>query len=209
MAVRTEKGQVLNLKELDLSGRYNYADYLTWKFNETVELIRGQIFKMSPAPGLLHQRVSSNFHGIIFAYLKRRPCDVFHAPFDVRLPLPPDKVKDDEIETVVQPDICVICDQNKLDPKGCIGAPDWIIEILSPATSQKDLGDKFDIYENAGVKEYWIAHPHEHTLLVYRLGEDGKFYGESRPFVCKDVVRVGIFEDFQINLEEVFPEVRE
>ena len=199
--------QSLQFKDLDLSRRYTYADYLKWKFSETVELIKGKIFKMSPAPDLFHQRVSGNLYGNIFAYLKGKSCDVFHAPFDVRLPLPPDKIKNEEIDTVVQPDIFVICDQNKLDMKGCIGAPDWIIEILSPSTAQKDLGEKFDIYEHAGVKEYWIAHPHEHTLLVYRLGGNGKFVGEPRPFVRSDKVPSRIFDDLLIDLEEIFPAV--
>ena len=172
-----------------------------------VELIRGKVFKISPVPNLHHQKISGNLFGLIFAYLHRKECQVFHAPFDVRLPLPPGKVKDNEIDTVVQPDICVVCDPNKLELRGCLGAPDWIIEILSPSTSRKDLKEKFEIYEHAGVKEYWIVHPHELTLLVYRLNEENKYIGDPKPYVSDDEVRVGIFDDFQMKMAEVFQNV--
>ncbi len=196
---------ITNINQLDLSKRYTYADYLSWQFKEMVELIGGRIFKMSPAPSLYHQRVSGRLYGHIFQYLNDKACEAFHAPFDVRLPLPPHLVKDESIDTVVQPDICVICDAEKLDMRGCIGAPDWIIEILSPATAQKDLREKFDVYEFAGVKEYWVVHPHEHTLLVFKLNEAGKYVGTARPFIRGDQVLVGIFEDFRLNLADVFP----
>ena len=91
--------------------------------------------------------------------MRKKPCQAFSAPFDVWLPLPKNIQSNDKIDTVVQPDICVICDLEKLDNQGCNGAPDWVIEILSKATSKKDLNEKFDLYQNAGVKEYWIVHP--------------------------------------------------
>lgn len=197
---------VTKFEDLDLSKKYTYADYLTWRFSEMVELIRGKIFKMSPSPNLYHQEVSSNILKKIFFYLEGKPCKVFHAPFDVRLPLPPNKIKDEQIETVVQPDISVICDLDKLDIRGCLGAPDWIIEILSPGTASKDLREKFELYEFSGVREYWIVHPHEHTLLVYKLDENGKYVGQQRPYVREDQVAVGIFDDFVMDLTGVFPE---
>jgi len=106
----------------------------------------------------------------------------------------------------VQPDISVICDLGKLDIKGCLGAPDWIIEILSVSTSAKDLTEKFQLYESAGVKEYWVVHPHEQTLLVYTLNADRKYQLRGRPYVRTDKVKVGIFPDFELDLKEIFPE---
>lgn len=197
---------ITKFEDLDLSKKYTYADYLTWRFSEMVELIRGKIFKMSPAPNLYHQEISSNILKKIFFYIEGKPCKVFHAPFDVRLPLPPHQVKNEQIDTVVQPDISVICDLNKLDIRGCLGAPDWIIEILSPSTASKDLREKFELYEFSGVREYWIVHPHEHTLLVYKLDENGKYVGQQRPYVREDQVAISIFEDFVMNLADVFPE---
>ena len=196
---------ITDINQLDLSKRYTYADYLTWQFDEIVEIIRGRVFRMSPAPNLYHQQVSSRFHGLIFQHVRNGLCQVFHAPFDVRLPLPPHMIKDEQIDTVVQPDICVVCDPSKLEVKGCMGPPDWIIEILSPGTANKDLREKFEVYEYAGVKEYWLAHPYEQTLLVYRLNKEGKYVGEARPYIKNDIVSVSIFDDFSLDLGEVFP----
>jgi Uma2 family endonuclease len=196
----------MKLEDLDLNKSYTYADYLTWQFDQIVELIRGKVFKMSPAPSRYHQEVSSNILRKVLYYFGGHPCKVYHAPFDVRLPLPPDKIRDDQIDTVVQPDISVICDQDKLDEKGCLGAPDWIIEILSPSTSHKDHKDKFDIYENAGVREYWIIDPVDKYLLVYTRSEDGKFIGQ-KPYVKEDSVTPSIFLSLCIDLDEVFPDV--
>ena len=106
---------VTSITELDLAKKYTYADYLTWQFDEWVELIKGRVYRMSPAPNLYHQNVSSNLLSIILPYMSGKKCKVFHAPFDVRLPLPQHQAKNEEIETVVQPDICVICDTAKLD----------------------------------------------------------------------------------------------
>ncbi|MBK7871457.1 MAG: Uma2 family endonuclease [Saprospiraceae bacterium] len=197
----------MKFQDLDLSKKYTYADYVTWTFDEMVELIRGKVFKMSPAPNLYHQKISSNLHGLIFHYLYGKPCQVFHAPFDVILPLPPKRKKDNEIDTVVQPDICVVCDSSKLEMRGCLGAPDWIIEILSPGTSRKDLKEKFEIYEHAGVQEYWVVHPHEQTLLIYRLNNKGYYIGDPRPYVAGDTAKIGIFDDFDLPMEDVFRDV--
>lgn len=133
----------MKFQDLDWRRSYTYADYLTWTFEETVELIRGKLFRMSPAPNLTHQRISTQLLTKILHYFENRPCEVFHAPFDVRLPLLPDqRLRNDQIGTVVQPDICVICDPAKLDARGCLGARDWIIEIISPGTAKKDVRDK-------------------------------------------------------------------
>jgi len=166
---------ITDINQLDLSKRYTYADYLTWQFDEMVELIRGKVFKMSPAPNMAHQWVSDELQGKIYHYLVGKKCKQFTAPFDVRLPLPPNQQKGKKVDTVVQPDICVLCDLTKLDHHGCNGAPDWIIEILSKSTSKKDLNEKFDVYQNAGVREYWIIHPIDETVIPYRLDENGEY----------------------------------
>ena len=148
---------ITDINQLDLSKQYTYADYVNWQFDELVELIRGKVVRMSPAPNTLHQSCSGNLHGLIWSYLRDKSYQAFTAPFEVRLPLPLTQQTDDKINTVVQPDLCVICDVEKLDERGCNGAPDWVIEILSKGTAQKDLKDKFEIYQHAGVREYWIC----------------------------------------------------
>ncbi len=164
---------ITSLDQLDLNGTYTYADYITWQFSERVELILGKIFKMSPAPSSYHQEISSNLNGLFYNFLKKKKCKVYPAPFDVRLPNP--KLKNGKIINVVQPDICVICDLNIVDEAGCKGAPDLIIEILSSSTSNKDKKDKFELYEQNGVKEYWMIEPFDKTAIIYVLNENKKF----------------------------------
>ncbi len=194
----------MDVKEPDLSCTYTYADYMTWEWDQLAELIHGKIYRMSPGPSSDHQGISANLFGPIWNYFKGKKCRVFLAPFDVRLPGPSKKKTDPDIVTVVQPDISVICDLNKIDKRGCIGAPDWIIEILSKHTSSKDLNIKFDVYEAAGVKEYWVVHPEEQTLLIYTLDGHGKYKGKLKPFTRTDTVSPKIFPELQINLSEVF-----
>lgn len=192
----------MDVKEPDLSGSYTYADYLTWEWDQMSELIHGKIFKMSPAPSDRHQQISGNLFGPLWNYLRGKKCQVRSAPFDVRLP---GTFKSDrDIVTVVQPDICVICEPSKIDERGCIGAPDWIIEILSKYTSAKDITLKFDVYETAGVKEYWVVHPEEQTLLIYILNKSGKYIGSRKPFVRGDMVSPSMFPGLEIDLQEVF-----
>ena len=194
----------MDVKEPDLSGSYTYADYMTWEWDQLAELIDGKIFKMSPAPSGRHQLISGNLFGTLWNYLRNKKCRVFSAPYDVRLPGA--SKRDRDIVTVVQPDICVICDPSKLDERGCIGAPDWVIEILSKYTSAKDISLKFDVYEGAGVKEYWVVHPEEQTLLIYTLDENGKYKGRRKPYVKGDIVSPELFPELQIHLQEVFSE---
>ena len=196
---------ITNIDQLDLNKRYTYSDYLKWQFSEMVELIKGRIVRMSPAPSREHQEISFQLLLAIGQYFRKKKCKVYHAPFDVRLPLPS---KDDQqaiINTVVQPDICVICDLSKLDQQGCNGAPDWIIEILSPATSKKDLTDKFDIYQHAGVQEYWVVHPSEATIIPYRLNAQGKYQTlRPTPFVKGEQIPSGIFPELVVDLNAIF-----
>ncbi len=181
-------------------GKYSYADYLTWEIDEMVELIKGKVFKMAAAPTRKHQKISLVVSGILYNVLKGKPCEAYSAPFDVRLPI--HSKKNENIYTVVQPDICVICDRSKLDDAGCIGAPDLIVEILSPGNNKKDLQDKYEVYEESGVQEYWIIHPDEQTLLVYTLSK--KKYVPSRLFTLGDIVRSKCIPGFQLDMEELF-----
>jgi Uma2 family endonuclease len=193
---------ITDISALDLEKTYTYADYLKWQFKERVELIKGRIFKMSPAPGRLHQKVTVKLVSRIDRFLEGKKCEVYTAPFDVRFPK---ENNDNKTFTVVQPDLCIICDLTKLDEKGCIGAPDMIIEILSPKTAKKDIKDKFQLYEENGVKEYWIVSPENRLVDVFVLKEDNKYHLIGK-FADDDMVKVNIFEDFEINLAEIFTE---
>lgn len=196
---------VTDFSQLDLSKQYTYADYLTWTFDDRVELFKGWVKKMSPAPNMSHQRISWNFSGEIAYYLKGKRCAAFSAPFDVRLigKLTSDRVRnDDSIYTVVQPDICVICDQSKLDERGCLGAPDWIIEIVSPGNTKKEIDDKYILYEENGVREYWIIQPTDETVTVFDLKDSE--YRFRKIYNNVDKAPVGIFPGFEVDLVEVF-----
>lgn len=134
---------ITSIDQLDLSKQYSYADYLTWQFTERVELLKGYLLKMA-APNVFHQRVATNLTGLLWTFFRKNPCQFFTAPFDGRLY---DRKKsilaDKDIFSVVQPDMCVICDKTKLDIRGCNGSPDFIIEILSPSNSKVDLTPNF------------------------------------------------------------------
>ena len=193
---------ITSLDQLDLNKTYSYADYLKWRFEERVELIKGRIFKVSPSPARRHQRISGVLQGELYKFLDNKTCQVYSAPFDVRL-TPRKSDKTTKIHTVVQPDICVICDSSKLDEKGGIGAPDWIIEILSPGNSQKEMKSKFEVYQENGVKEYWLADPANEVILVYVLNEDGKYIG-LHPFALEDKITSHVFPDFELNVADIF-----
>jgi Uma2 family endonuclease len=191
----------MEVKEPDLAfNNYSYADYLSWTMDEMVEIIKGRVFKMSPAPKRIHQKISWSLSGLLYNYLKNKKCQAFSAPFDVRLPLK--SRKNEDIFTVVQPDICVICDLDKLDDAGCIGAPDLVIEILSKGNNKKELKNKYEVYEESGVKEYWIIHPEEQTLIINKL-VDGK-YIPSRLLTTGDEITTPILPEFVLNLTDVF-----
>ncbi|NJD37128.1 MAG: Uma2 family endonuclease [Geobacter sp.] len=184
--------------------KYTYADYLTWDDGQRWELINGEAYCMSPAPGVRHQKLSVELSRQFANHLKGKSCQVFSAPFDVRLS-ERSTVSDNYIETVVQPDLLVICDKIKLDDRGCNGAPDLVIEILSPSTAAVDFKIKFDLYQRFGVLEYWIVHPAELTLLVYKRGADG-LYGAGDRYAVDDKVPVPLLGDLMIDLAEVFAE---
>jgi Uma2 family endonuclease len=185
-------------------GLYSYADYLTWQFEEVVELIKGKIFKKAAAaPKRIHQKVSVKLVSRLYVFLEGKKCQVYDAPFDVRFPK--ESKEDHKIHDVVQPDICVICDPEKLDDRGCIGAPDLIVEILSPGNSKTELKHKFNLYESHGVREYWIIHPENQNLLIYTL-INGK-YVPSGLLTSGDVVESAVLESFKLDLEEFFGDI--
>ena len=183
-------------------GKFTYKDYLSWPDDERWELIDGIAYNMTPAPSRIHQKILGELYRQIANYLTDKQCEVYFAPFDVRLPSGKEK-NDDEITTVVQPDITVVCDISKLDEKGCKGSPDWVIEILSPATAKKDLKEKYFLYEKFAVKEYWIVYPDYKVVSVYVLNEN-KSYNIPVVYGEEDEIKVGIFEDLTIDLKTVF-----
>lgn len=164
---------VTQFSQLDLSKSYTYADYLTWKFDEFVELIKGKVMRPMAGTNRRHQKISTRLEIPIGVFLHSSQCEMYHAPFDVRLTRAGAN-GNQQITTVVQPDICVICDPAKLDDQGCVGAPDWIIEIVSPGNTNHDTKIKYDLYEENGVREYWIVYPGLKTITAYVL-ENGQY----------------------------------
>jgi len=182
---------------------YTYGDYTSWPDEERWEIIDGVPFNMSPAPSRSHQVILRELLGQFWSFLQDRPCEVYSAPFDVRLPKADEE--DEDIQTVVQPDILVVCDRNKLDEKGCRGVPDLIIEIISPYTASKDMKEKFSLYERHGVREYWLVYPIEKTVMVFILGENGE-YGKPKTYSQQDTIEVSFLEGLTIDLMPAFRE---
>ncbi len=182
--------------------RFTYADYLTWDDDQRWELIDGEAFCMSPGPGRLHQKWLGELFAQFHSYLVGKPCEVYMAPFDVRLQDHSD-ASDEETVTVVQPDLVIICDLNKLDDRGVKGAPDLVVEIISPSTAKRDINTKFELYQRHGVKEYWIMYPNDRTLLVYRLTDDAR-YASPEVFGEGDTVPVPLLGDFAVDMGKVF-----
>jgi Uma2 family endonuclease len=189
---------------LDLNKRYTYADYLTWLDGQARELINGFIKIMSPAPRKRHADINATIFGNLWNIIRKNTgkCKVYTAPFDVRFPKQGETAFD-KIDTVVQPDICVVCDLSKLDERGCCGAPDMIVEILSPSTLKKDVTEKFTLYEESGVKEYWIVHPNDKVIQVFLLQDDGK-YDAGVMYEFEGQVPVYIFDNYPIDLNDIF-----
>lgn len=160
---------------------------------------------MSPVPKRIHQKISGLIFNKIYNFLEGNPCDTYSAPFDVRLPVK--SKKNNEIFTVVQPDICVVCDKEKLDEYGCIGAPDIVVEILSKGNSKKELQYKYDVYEESGVKEYWVVNPDYENLIIYKLVESK--YQPSRLLTRGDYVQTDILPGFSLDLDEMFSAVED
>jgi Uma2 family endonuclease len=198
--------KITELSQLDMDGTYSYADYLTWRLEESVELIKGKIMAMSPAPNRMHQSISGNLFLHLGNYFKRKSCEVFVAPFDVKLyDRRKSLLNNGEAFSVVQPDLCVICDKDKLTEQGCDGAPDWIIEVLSPGNSRKEVRLKYDLYEESGVTEYWLVFPYEQIVQQFVLDDNGKYQLRAL-YPGNETVSPHLFPDLQIDLNDVFAE---
>jgi Uma2 family endonuclease len=169
-------------------------------------LINGFVKLMSPAPTSYHQSITINLATEIKNYIKRKKYKIFTAPFDVRFPETASNKENDAIITVVQPDISIICDLSKIDVKGCIGAPDMIVEIVSPSSAKHDVEDKFQLYQKHGVREYWIVFPESRSLNVLVLDENHK-YQLVGMYANDSKVKVNIFEDLVIDLSEIFEDL--
>ena len=183
--------------------RFTFADCLTWDEDERIEIINGKAFMME-TPSRIHQKISMELSRQLANYLEGKQCEVYPSPFSVRL-FAQDGDSPESVDTVVEPDISVVCDRTKLDKYGCKGAPDMIIEILSPSSLRHDRLVKLNLYQRAGVQEYWIADPENKSVMVFlpdasgslRLCED---YGPQ------DIARVNVLNSCFIELSKVFSE---
>ncbi|SHH30415.1 Uma2 family endonuclease [Desulfosporosinus lacus] len=180
--------------------RYSYAEYLKWSDDKRWELLDGIAFNIA-APSRRHQEVSGELFYQIRSCLADKSCKIYSAPFDVRFSEP--KQKDEQIVNVVQPDLTIVCDKSKLDDKGCLGAPNLIIEIISPTSISLDYVKKLALYEKYHVKEYWIIHPIDNTVMVFTLGEDYQ-YGRPSIFMEDCQLKSGVITDLTIDLKQVF-----
>ena len=182
--------------------RYTFADALTWGEDERIELMDGEAVMMAP-PLRVHQEILMALSRQIANFLDGKQCKVYPAPFAVRLFEEDDDTSED-VDTMLEPDITVVCDPDKLDKYGCKGAPDMVIEILSPSTRRHDLAVKYQLYQRAGVREYWIVDPDTKIVQVFKL-EDG-LYNAPDVFLAGSMAPVSIWEDFSIDLSQVFTE---
>lgn len=183
--------------------RYTFADVLAWPDDERAELINGEVFMMAPAPSRGHQGISVELTRQFANYLEGKKCKAYHAPFDVRL-FEKDGDTPEDVDTVVEPDLVVICDPSKLDDRGCKGAPDMVVEILSPSTQRHDRLVKLGLYQRAGVREYWIVSPEEQTVQVF-LYKDGSLLPHE-VYSREDVAKVNVLDGCFIELSKVFSE---
>jgi Uma2 family endonuclease len=190
----------LELKDLDRSLRYSYEDYYSWKFTDKVELIDGEIFSNNQETILFsHQEILGNIFIQIANFLKGKTAKVIVEPLDVYF-------INEEANIVLQPDICVICDKSKLDARGCIGAPDLVVEVLSPGNSKMELLNKYKVYEEFGVKEYWVVSQSDQNILIYTLNDMGKFQ-PSKIFTLSEKITSSVLPGFELILDDVFDDL--
>lgn len=183
---------------------HTYADYLTWSRSYGDELIDGTAYiREPPAPARIHQEVVGEIHRQIATTLKDKPWRVYLAPFDVRLPKTPEE--DDQADTVVQPDVLIVCDLKKLDARGLRGAPDWVAEVLSPSTASHDEIVKVPAYERAGVREVWLVHPVDRTLRIYQL--EGGHYGRATLLELKGRVPITAIPGVTVDWDQVLARI--
>lgn len=186
---------------LEKGKHYTYRDYLSWPDDVRCELIDGEVYMMTPAPLLTHQDVVGEIFRQAANALVGKPCRALVAPLDVRLPKRDEA--DEETDVVVQPDVMVVCDSNKLDRRGVRGAPDWVVEVLSPSSAGRDQIEKRRIYERHGVPEYWLVHPTDRVLTIYRL-QQGE-YGKPDVFKLEGSTPVGVLTGVSIDWQALAP----
>lgn len=194
---------IRSLSELDPDRTYTYADYLSWQLTEWVELIRGKVRQMAGA-SIPHQRISRHMEYLIQSHLRGSRCEMFHAPTDVRL-VTTDANGEGQVQTVVQPDIFVNCDPSRLTLNSCLGPPEWIIEIVSPSNASRDVRDKFDLYQEAGVGEYWIVYPNEQSISVYVRDAVTGRYRTIGDYAAPGAVPCHTLPDLTLDWAAVFP----
>ncbi len=196
--------KITQLSQLDVNQTYSYADYVTWRLDEAIELIKGKISLMSPTPNVQHQAISGNLHGICYPFFREKKCRIFAAPFDVRwYDRKKSLLASQDIHTEVQPDLCVICNPEILDEQGLSGAPDWILEILSKGNSKQDMQVKQQLYAESEVQEYWIVYPNDQAIHQFILDAAGR-YQLTAMYTDDDVATPLLFPELQIELSEVF-----
>lgn len=179
---------------------YTLADILSWDENERVELLQGSLVMMAP-PSRAHQKICGELHRQIANYLEGKKCEIYPAPFGVRL-FEESGSSPDGVDTIVEPDLTVICDLSKLDDGGCKGAPDLVVEVLSPSTRRHDQLVKFNLYQQAGVAEYWIVDPEAKSIQSFVL-EDGHY--SAKDFgTAEDVLKVHVLDGCFVELCKVF-----
>lgn len=183
--------------------RYTFADVLMWPDDERAELINGEVFLMAPAPSRAHQGISMELSRQFANYLEGKKCKAYHAPFDVRL-FEQEGNNPEDVDTVVEPDITIVCDPSKLDDRGCKGAPDMVVEILAPSTQRHDRLVKLELYQRAGVREYWIVDPDSSTVQVF-LQRDGSLQLHE-VYDRQGVAKVNVLDGCFIELSKVFSE---
>ncbi|QDI93025.1 Uma2 family endonuclease [Salicibibacter halophilus] len=184
------------------NGLSSYADYLQWDEDVRCEAFDGVIVNMTPSPTPGHQEIQLELSVEFGAFLRGKACKFFTAPLDVCL-FATSETSNEEINNWVQPDLMIVCDPKKIDEKRIIGAPDLVIEILSPATARTDRLTKYNKYEEAGVKEYWIVDPHHETVEVFVLQDQS--FERADVFTKSDAVKVSLFPDFEVQLNKIFP----
>lgn len=189
--------------EQPIEKNYTYADVLSWGDDIRAEIIFGELYMMAP-PMRIHQEVSGNLFAQIYAFLSDKPCKVYSAPFGVRL-FEQDNDSPNDVDTLVEPDITVVCDHSKLDKYGCKGVPDLIIEILSPSTARHDRFVKLNLYQRAKVREYWIVDPLNKTVEVCLPDENGRL-SVTAVYSGEDTAKVAVLPGCEIDLSAVFPE---
>ena len=187
---------------LDLNKRYTYADCLAWPEGFRCEIIDG-FARALPPVNRAHGTVSGNLSWLLYSYIKENKLEYrfFSGIFDVRLPKN-SEIEHEKIDTVVQPDLCIVCDPSKIDEYGCCGTPDMIIEILSPATIKNDCIRKFLLYEEHGVKEYWMVHPNDMAVTIFLLQKNGKYEGALYEFEGK--IPVKTLNNYLLDLDDIF-----